>query len=454
MRVIALIDGEHHPAVARDALARVAAEHDLRGVVFVGGEEKVARSVLEDPVAHYGHEVTIAAADPAAALRELSARGADAVLDLSGEPVLGGDERMRLVCVALALELEYRCAGYRVTPPPRERLDAACPVIAVIGTGKRTGKTALAGHFALLLRARGTEPVIVAMGRGGPPRPQLVRADERPDAARLLEIARAGEHAASDYLEDAVVAGVSCVGCRRCGEGPAGEVFDSNVAEGTRLALSLDPDVVLLEGSGAALPPVEADRSVCITSAQRADLEALSHLGPYRLLRSDLLVVIGAETLDGGALGELKRRLADWIAPDAIVACALAAEPLGDVPSGSRVAFFSTSEAHEGPLRERLEQTGVDVCVTSANLARRGLLEADLELAARKGCDIYLTELKAAAIELVAERAERVGARIEFVRNRPLSLPGEPDLDERLELLHEEALVAAGAGAPAAGRAR
>ena len=55
MKVIALIDGEHHPAVARDALDRLAAEHDLRGVLFVGGEEKVAaRGARRTRSRHYG----------------------------------------------------------------------------------------------------------------------------------------------------------------------------------------------------------------------------------------------------------------------------------------------------------------------------------------------------------------------------------------------------------------
>ncbi len=445
MRAIALIDGEHHPAVARDALALVAAEHDLREVVFVGGEEKVADAVLADPAApgHYGREVLIAPEDPGAALREVAGGGADVVIDLSGEPVLGGDRRMELASVALSLGLEYRCAGFHVAPPPRERVDATRPVIAVIGTGKRTGKTALAGHYATVLRDRGYSPVIVSMGRGGPPEPQLVRAEERPNTARLLEIARSGGHAASDYLEDAVVAGVACVGCRRCGEGPAGEVFDSNVVEGARLALTLDPDPLLLEGSGAALPPVAADRTVCVTTAQRAGREALGYLGPYRLLCSDVLVVFGAEAVDAAALADVKQRLARWIAPESIVACALVPEPLGHIAAGSRVAFFSTSEAHEGPLRERLEQAGAELCVASANLARRRHLEPDLELAARERCDVYLTELKAAAIEVVAEEAERLGVRVEFVRNRPRPLPGEPDLDERLARLYEEALTPA-----------
>ena len=42
--VIALIDGEHHPSVVRDALERL----DLAGVVFCGGEEKLGAGSLEE----------------------------------------------------------------------------------------------------------------------------------------------------------------------------------------------------------------------------------------------------------------------------------------------------------------------------------------------------------------------------------------------------------------------
>ena len=78
------------------------------------------------------------------------------------------------------------------------------PTLAVIGSGKRTGKTALAGHWARLLAAH--DPVIVCMGRGGPAEPLLAEPDTSLDD--LLALADAGRHAASDYLEDAVLAGV------------------------------------------------------------------------------------------------------------------------------------------------------------------------------------------------------------------------------------------------------
>jgi cyclic 2,3-diphosphoglycerate synthetase len=434
MRVIALIDGEHHPAVTRDALDGLALEHDLRGVLFVGGEEKVSEVALADPIAAWGRDVTIGAAAPAQALQQLTARTEpEAVVDLSGAPVLDGAARFGLASVALHLGLDYLAAGMRLTPPSRERMPFEGPVIEVIGTGKRTGKTAVCGHYASLLRDAGVDPIVVAMGRGGPAQPQLVRADERPDLQALRAIVRAGGHAASDYLEDAVLAGVTCVGCRRCGEGPAGETFGSNVVDGAMLALSLEPDVLLIEGSGASVPPIAAHQRVCVTSAARASEEALAYLGPYRMLGSQLVLIVDAHRLAASELAELKASLGVWCESATLVGCRLEPEPSTDVPAGARAAFFTTaSPENEAELREALTGRGIDVHLVSTNLARRAELREDLARAERQGCDLYLTELKAAAIELVAEDAARRGIEVVMVRNRPVSIPGEPELDAEL----------------------
>jgi cyclic 2,3-diphosphoglycerate synthetase len=260
-----------------------------------------------------------------------------------------------------------------------------------------------------------------------------VRADERPDLQTLLAIVRAGGHAASDYLEDAVLAGVTCVGCRRCGEGPAGETFDSNVIDGAMLALSLDPDVLLIEGSGASVPPIEAHRTVCVTSAARAREEALSYLGPYRLIGAQVVVIADAHRLTAPALAELKGALGAWCEDAKLIGCRLEPEPSRPVPADARVAFFSTAAPeHEPELREALAGRDIDVRVMSTTLARRAELREDLARAEREGCDLYLTELKAAAIELVAEETERRGVELVLVRNRPTSIAGEPDLDTEL----------------------
>lgn len=375
MAVIALIDGEHHPAAVRDALERL----ELAGVVFCGGEEKLRAGSLER---HYGRAVET---DPERALRRL-APAAEAVVDLADEPVVPASARLRLAAFALHLGLRYVAPGMRLEPPRYRSVPFDGPKLAVIGTGKRTGKTAIAGHWAGLLREQGADPVIVCMGRGGPAEPRLAAAET--DLQDLLAIAEAGGHAASDYLEDAVLAGVRTVGCRRVGGGPTGEPAESNVPAGAALAASLDPGVIVFEGSGACIPPVEVDRTVCLVGAGPPEPFA-----DYRLLRGDLVLAAeGAEAPPGALPFSLRSE---------------AAEPL---PADARVALFTTGAP---------AVAGVEPVVTSANLARRSALAADLERAVAERCDVYLTELKAAAVDTVALRARAEGARVIFVRNRP-----------------------------------
>jgi cyclic 2,3-diphosphoglycerate synthetase len=364
--------------------------------------------VFGDLRAHYGHDVVVGS--------ELPPVEADAVFDLSGDPVLTFDRRLALAAAALDRGLEYHAPGLRLTPPPVERLDTEIPILGVTGTGKRTGKTAVAGHLAALLRERGVEPVVVSMGRGGPPEPQLVRAGERLDAERLLEIARRGAHAASDYLEDAALTGAATVGTRRCAEGPAGEVFDSNVADGVRLALSLDPDVVVLEGSGASLPPVAADRTVCVT---RGGQDAVAGLGALRLARSDLVIALGEETTE--------------LPHPRVIRCQLEPEPAEPVPPDAKAAVFTTARPEDADrIETALARQGIEVALFSTALARREELNRDIERALTGRCDLFLTELKAAAVDTVAERAVRDGLRVTWLRNRVSSRAGEPNLDDEL----------------------
>ena len=378
--VIALIDGEHHPAAVRDALERLDRERGVAGVIFCGGEEKLAPGPLED---HYGRRVHT---DPDTALRRL-APAAGAVVDLADEPVLPATRKLALAALALHLGLAYETPGARLDPPRYAEVATGAAKLAVIGTGKRTGKTAVAGHWAALLRERGAEPVIVCMGRGGPAEPRTAPAGI--GLEDLLEVDARGEHAASDYLEDAALAGVPTVGCRRVGGGLAGEPAESNVEAGAALAAGMDPGAIVFEGSGACIPPVAVDRTVCVLGAG-----APEPFGEYRLLRADL--VLAAE----GAQ-----------APPGSVPFTLRPEPAEPLPAGARVALFTTGA-------EACAE--VEPVVASTSLARRAALAEDLDRAAAEGCDVYLTELKAAAIDTVARRAVAEGARVVFVRNRPL----------------------------------
>jgi cyclic 2,3-diphosphoglycerate synthetase len=408
VRALVLIDGEHYAPVVRDALAGL--PYSVVAALVVGGTEKLRGG--ED----YGVPL---ARDLESAL---AGHDVDLVFDLSDEPVLGPRERMRLASRVLAAGLPYAGADFRFDPPALAPF--ALPSLGIVGTGKRIGKTAVAGHVARLLSAE-REVVVVAMGRGGPAEPEVARVAPTLDA--LLELSRAGRHAASDYLEDAALAGVVTVGCRRAGGGLAGAVVSSNVAAGAELAASLDPDLVVFEGSGAALPPVATDRRLLVAGAWQEPSLVTGYLNAFRILVSDLVVLTGAEEADAheplrAAIRELK--------DVPVVPVVLRPRPVEPV-AGLRVALFTTAPArvHERLAEHLREAHGAEVTSVSGTLSSRPQLREDV---ARADAEVFLVELKAAAIDVVAEEARRRGIETVFVDNELLPLAGEPDLDELL----------------------
>jgi cyclic 2,3-diphosphoglycerate synthetase len=345
-----VIDGEHYPNVVQAALREL--PYEFTCALLVGATDK-----LRDATPDYGVPLVDDVPD-----------GVDVAVDLTD------DRRPELVAAFLAAGIPYVGADFRFDPPPLHPFEL--PSIAVIGTGKRVGKTAVATHVARLL-ARERDVVCVAMGRGGPAEPELVAAP--PSVEELVARSRAGQHAASDYLELAALAGVRTIGCRRAGGGVSGAPVVSNVLEGARLAASLEPDVVVFDGSGAAIPPIATTARILVGR------------DPFRERISDLV------------LDDLRVRLEP-------------AEPLA-----GRVAVFTAAPA----CTEHLEPVFV-----SHDLARRDLLREQL---AALDADTYLIELKAAAIDVVAEHALERGRRVVLARNEIVA----PELDERVLALLE-----------------
>jgi cyclic 2,3-diphosphoglycerate synthetase len=381
MRALVLIDGEHYAPVVRDAIA--ALPYDVVAALRVGGTEKLRGD------ADYGVPL----------VDSLESVAAEIVLDLSDEPVLGPRARFLWASRALALGLEYRGPDFRFEPPTYEAF--ALPSLAVIGTGKRVGKTAVTGHVARLL-ARDRSVVVVSMGRGGPPEPEVI--EEPPTVDDLVALSRGGRHAASDHLETAALARVPTIGCRRAGGGLVGVPAESNVLAGAAIAAAREPDVVIFDGSGAAIPPVEVDARVLVTRGRAVH----DGLNAYRVLVSDVVVLVGGGDVDAiRAIKDVPVVEADLrLAP---------ARPL----DGRRVAVFTTGPAP-------VDHLDADVVHVSHALADRARLRHDLE---RSGdADVFLVELKAAAIDVVAEAALERGVELVLADNEVVA----PELDERL----------------------
>jgi len=408
VRALAIVDGEHYPPVVRDALAEL--PYDFVAAVLVGGMEKLRGEES------YG--VPLAEDIDAAFARYQP----EIVVDLSDEPVLGPVERFTLASRVLTKGVPYIGADFRLEPPAFAPFDL--PSIAIVGTGKRVGKTAVTGHVARRL-AKESRIVVVAMGRGGPPEPETITVP--PTVEALLALSRAGRHAASDHLETAALAGVETVGCRRCGGGLAGAVFTSNVLEGARVAADLAPDLVVFDGSGAALPPIATDRTIAVVGGHQSPAVAAGYLNAFRLLLADVVVVTMAEA---GSEWERTYEAVKTVVPSKVdvVPTVLRPRPMTSVRE-RKVAYFCTAPpgVHD-VIAEHLEaEHGAYVVHVSGSLADRSALQGELEATA---ADVFLVELKAAAVDVVAEFGSANEIEVVLAANDVEPLPGHPDLDE------------------------
>src|SRR5688500_3578257 len=256
---------------------------------FLGGTEKIRDGF------GYGGPL-VKDTDPVSAVEKaLADYEVDVVVDLSDEPVIGYRERMKIASLALYAGARYLGSDFELKPPDLRPVSTK-PSLAVIGTGKRVGKTAVSGYLARLLATEGFDPGVVSMGRGGPRLPEVIEGHKMEVGSEyLLEALGRGAHAASDYYETAAWSRVTTVGCRRCGGGLAGEPFVSNVLEGAEIANGLDTRVTLFDGSGAAMPPVQVERRVLVAGANQDPEYIVGFLGTYRLLLSDLVLLTMSE---------------------------------------------------------------------------------------------------------------------------------------------------------------
>jgi cyclic 2,3-diphosphoglycerate synthetase len=214
----------------------------------------------------------------------------------------------------------------------------------------------------------------------------------------------------------------------------------TNFEAALHLAEGLDPGLLVLEGSGAAIPPSHFDGGVLVVNAGLDPGFLCGYFGLYRLLLADLVVFTMCEESLGRAQRAAVERCARSrpLSQPKVVCTVFRPHPLADV-SGKKIWLGTTADERAGPtLKQHLEDRyGCEVIGVSHALARRDELRRDLDALGAPGgvgggLDAVVVELKAAAVDVVTRWGLERGVEVIYLDNRPHTVDGDGPLDDLL----------------------
>jgi len=436
-KLAVLIDGEHYPDINLDAikLLKKYFSGSICGIIFLGGTEKL---VYDDMEKFYGYRVFKIDDLDTDFIKGLEFFKPDFVYDLSDEPVVNHLVRMKIASYCFSAGCSYAGPDFYFEHEPKDIL-LSKPSVLIIGTGKRIGKTAVSSHLAKLLSSR-RKTCIVAMGRGGPQKPQVISGSRiNINSDFLLDFSRKGFHASSDYIEDALFSRVDTVGCRRCGGGFGGKFFLSNIREGIKLAESLNPEIIIIEGSGASVPPVKTDFSICVVGAHQQWQNITGYLGIYRILTSDFIFMTMCEepVAKKADIDYLTGQILKIKKDARIIKSIFRPEPLLGIEGKKVFLVLTANNIIEHKIREYIEERyKCKIVRISFNLSNRKKLFE--ELSEPGHYDMLLTELKAASVDMVTEFAVNLKKEINYLNNVPVIIEGQQHLEFLIDKLEEQ----------------
>lgn len=431
--LIALVDGEHYPQVTYDAVAMLKKIYpgNFKGIIFLGGTEKLVINNLEDFFGEEVYTIKDIDIDFKAALEYFKP---DIVYDLSDEPVVNYIIRMKIASFCLANKCSYMGPDFLFSYE-KEDIHCSKPTLSIIGTGKRIGKTAVSSYISKIYVQENVNVCVVAMGRGGPRSPQIIRGDKIDITPEyLLGISNKGMHASSDYIEDALTSKITTVGCRRCGGGFGGKIFMTNIKEGIDIAVKLNPDLIIIEGSGASIPDVKADATICVIGAGQNWENIIGYLGIYRILSSDMIIITMCEEplADRDKINFLEREIKKINPKARIIKTVFRPQPLSDIGGKKIFIAMTASKIIEPIIRDHIENNfNCSVIKMSFNLGNREELRKDLEK--NRDYDTILTELKAASVDVLTDYAFKHKKEIIYMNNTPIILGGKGVLEGELK---------------------
>ncbi len=447
-KVLCLVDGEHYPPVTKWAIDNISkAGGVIKGLFFLGGTEKVKNALEELKSDSLNYQIFKSEKKKKidfelfeSVLRRMNI---EIVVDLSDEPVLDYSKRLRLASIAMKYNKSYLGSDFFFKPPERKNV-LKKPSVSIIGTGKRIGKTAVGVTVARTLKMNNFDPIIVCMGRGGPEHPEFIDIkNDKVNVDTMLEVVRKGGHAASDYWEDAFLAQISTVGCRRCGGGFAGNPFVSNVLKGAELTNKLDYEFVIMEGSGSTLPPVKTNKNIVLVGAGQNIRKISGYMGQYRLMLGDLILVTMCEKpiASKEKIEKIYKNIKE-INPDVDIALTVfRPEPHKNIENKNVFVATTAPKQIKNRIIDYLEKNyNCRIKGYSGYLSNREKLESDLDKNLDK-CDILLTEIKAASIDVAAKIAREKGVEISFMHNSMKIVGGDiKNLEENLISIGKKAI--------------
>ncbi|MDR0900857.1 MAG: 2,3-diphosphoglycerate synthetase [Methanobrevibacter sp.] len=440
-KMVCLVDGEHYLPVTKAAIDifNNVVDYDVVAIVFIGGTEKLRTDDPDSYSEMMGMPVHFSS-DPHEIPYDLIVEmikeyDADIVFDLSDEPILDYTKRFKIASKVLSCGVTYKGPDFQFDPLTEYNV-VEKPSLKILGTGKRIGKTAVSAFATRIIHKHHYNPCVVAMGRGGPEKPEIVHGDEIEITPEfLMEQSNKGVHAASDHWEDALMSRVLTIGCRRCGGGMAGDVFLTNMEDGAKMANEVDADFIIFEGSGAAIPPIKTNKHIVLLGANQPLINLENFFGPYRAQLGDLVIITMCE--EPMASKEKVKEIEEFIAnlnPEAtVISTVFRPKPLGDI-SGKNVLFATTApdEIKEVLVNHLEEEYGCKVVGTTPHLSNRPLLQKDIEKYIDK-VDVMLTELKAAAVDVATKDSLEAGLEVVYCDNIPIAISDDyPDLTESI----------------------
>lgn len=439
-KVLCLVDGEHYFPVTKSAVDKIESKgFDVEVLLFIGGTEKLRDSNV-DTISEIFNKPVVFGDDhkkiPYDLIEDLIEEySVDCVFDLSDEPVVNYSKRFKIATVVLQHNVLYKGPDFEFKPL-KEYDVLENPSYKILGTGKRIGKTAVSAYTARLINTEEKyTPCIVAMGRGGPEVPEVVHGDEiKLTPQYLMEQSDKGRHAASDHWEDALMSRVLTVGCRRCAGGMAGQVYITNMVDGAKKTNELNTNLIAIEGSGSAIPPIKTDKNIVLVGANQPIETLTEYFGPFRIKLADLIIITmcDEQICSKEKLANLIEEIRSINSDAEIIPTIFRPHPVESIENKNILFATTAPESVQHLLKEYLETNfNCNVVAISSNLSNRPLLQQDIDDNI-DNVDIMLTELKAAAVDVATKDALTKGLDVVYCDNIPIPVNEDYDLDNAI----------------------